>query len=173
MRTEPAVHRDAAHRLIAALASVAAGDISDQPGRQKPHIAEPAAAEQHLVEGRHSASGGVAAAARQSGSLELRRIVARLRRVSVGAPFLLASWHSYKDFVGETKGCEGLFAKDVAIILAGHRLDYHRLGQMSRARVVLQPCARGPVEREVAHFGAHPRVIDPSGFGDITAREAA
>src|SRR5262245_57619330 len=122
MRTEPAVHRDAAHCVVAALPGVAVGDISNQPGRQQPHIAEPAAAEHHLVEGRHPASGRVAAAARHSGCLELRRIVARLRRVSVGAAFLLARWHPDKDFVGETEGCEDLFADDVAIILAGHRL---------------------------------------------------
>src|SRR5215475_15437188 len=108
MRTEPAMHRDAAHRVVAALPGVAAGDISNQPGRQQPHIAEPAAAEQHLVEGRHPASGGVAATAWHSSSFELRRIVARLRRVSVGAAFLLASRHSDKDFVSETNGCEHL-----------------------------------------------------------------
>src|SRR5215510_3117879 len=53
MRAEPAVHRNAAHRVVAALPGVAAGDISNQPGRQQPYIAEPAAAEQHLVECRH------------------------------------------------------------------------------------------------------------------------
>src|SRR5262249_60195227 len=105
------------------------------------------------VAGRQPAGGGVAAAARHSGCLELRRIVARLRRVSVGAAFLLASWPSDKDFVGETEGCEHLFADDVAIILAGHRLDHHRLGQMSRARGVLMPCGRGAVEREVRTYG--------------------
>src|ERR1700756_2040365 len=89
MRTEPAMHRNAAHRVVAALTSVAPCDISYKPRRQQPHVAESTATEQHLVERRHPAGSGVAAAARHSGGLEFRRIVARLRRVGVSAALLL------------------------------------------------------------------------------------
>src|ERR1700757_1249914 len=101
MRTEAAMHWNAAHRVVATLSGVAARDIGDQPRRQQPHIAEPAAAEQHLIERRHPASGGVAAAAWHPSGLELRRIIAWLRRVGVGAAFLLARWHPDKDVIGQ------------------------------------------------------------------------
>src|SRR5262249_33858926 len=73
MGAETAMHRNAAHRVVAALSGVAAGDISNQPRRQQPHIAESATAEQHLIERRHPAGGGIAAAARHPGGLEFRR----------------------------------------------------------------------------------------------------
>ena len=60
-----------------------------------------------------------------------------------------------------------------AIVVAGDRLDHHRLGQMRGAAVVLQPRSGRPIEREIAHFGAHPRVIGPGGRRHVAVRVAA
>jgi hypothetical protein len=73
----------------------------------------------------------------------------------------------------EPERCQHLFADHVAIVLPGDRLDHHRLGQMRGARVVLQPRAGRPVEREVANLGAHPCVIGPGRLGHVAARKAA
>src|SRR5713101_4518694 len=81
MGAKAAMHWDAAHRVVAAITGVAARDIADEPRRQQPHIAEPASAEQHLVECRHPACRRIAAATRHTGRFELRRIVARLLRI--------------------------------------------------------------------------------------------
>ena len=43
MRSQTAMHRNAAHRVVAAIAGVVACHIGDQPRRQQPHISEPAA----------------------------------------------------------------------------------------------------------------------------------
>src|ERR1700720_2805693 len=90
MRAEAAMHRDAAHRVVAAIAGVAARHVADETRRLQPDIPEPAAPQQHLVERRHPACGRIAAAARHSGRLELRRIVPGFRIVGVGATLLLA-----------------------------------------------------------------------------------
>src|SRR5258707_10232018 len=81
MWAEAAMHWDAAHLRVAHFAGVVAGDVGDQPRREHAHIAEPALAEQDLIERRHAARGRVAAAARHSSRLEFRRVVARLGRV--------------------------------------------------------------------------------------------
>src|SRR5215831_17814562 len=101
MRTKAAMHRDAAHRIVTAVAGVVAGDVIDEPRRKQPDIAEPAAAEQHLVKGRHAASGRVAAAAWHARGFEFRGIVARLRRVGVSAALLLARRDTDKNVLGE------------------------------------------------------------------------
>jgi hypothetical protein len=36
VRTEPAMHRDAAHRIVAAVAGVVTGDVTDDPRRKQP-----------------------------------------------------------------------------------------------------------------------------------------
>src|SRR5579884_2598865 len=72
MRPEAAMHRDAVHRVVAALAGMVAGHIGDEPRRQQPHLAEPAPAEQHLIERDHAARRRIAAAARHAGGLEFR-----------------------------------------------------------------------------------------------------
>ena len=94
-------------------------------------------------------------------------------RIGVGATLLLARRDADKDVLGEPERRQHLVADHVAIVLPGYRLDDHRLGQMRGARVVLQPRAGGPVEREVADLGAHPRVIGPGRLGHVAARKAA
>ena len=173
MRPEPAMHRGARHRLVAALAGVVLRDIGDEARRQQPHIAESALPQQHLVERRHAARRRIAAAARHAGRLEFGRVVARLGGVGIGAARLLALRHADKDVAGEAERGQDLVADHLAVIPPGHRLDDHRLGQMRGARVVLQPRSRRPVEREVADLGAHPRVVGPGRLGHVAAWKSA
>jgi hypothetical protein len=51
--------------------------------------------------------------------------------------------------------------------MAGDRLDHHRQGQMRGARVIMQPRARRPFRLEIAHLGAHARVVGPALAADI------
>jgi hypothetical protein len=99
--------------------------------------------------------------------------VARFGRVGVGAALLLARRHTDKDVLGEPERRQHLLSDHVAVVLAGHRLDDHRLGQVRGARVVLQPRARRPVEREITDLGAHSCMVGPRRLGHVTARETA
>ena len=115
----------------------------------------------------------IAAAARQSGGPELGRVVAPLFRIGVGAALLLSGRHADEHVVSEPERRQHVVADHVAIVAPGDRLDDHRLHQMRGARVVLQPCAGGPVEREVADLGAHAGMIGPALAADIAGRKAA
>ena len=66
-----------------------------------------------------------------------------------------------------------LLADHVAIVLAGDGLDHHRLHQVRRLAVILQLRSGRPVQREVAHLGAHPRMVGPGRLGHVVGRKAA
>ena len=76
--------------------------------------------------------------------------------------------------LAEPERRDHLVADHVAVVLAGDRLDHHRLHQMRRARPWYCSFDPGrPVEREVAHLGAHPRMVGPGRLGHVAGREAA
>src|SRR5438132_407167 len=91
MRPDTAVHRDAGHAFIRAVAGKIARDVLDHSLREQPHGAEPASADHHLVESRHRPRRPEAPAMRQPGLPKFGAVVARLgiwRGVNIGAALL-------------------------------------------------------------------------------------
>ena len=173
MRPKPAMHRNPVHLHIATITGMVARDVGDQPRREQPHIPQPSTGTQHLIKRHHAARRRKAAATRQPGRPELGGIVTGFRRVGVRTAALLLRRHADEYVVAQSERFDHPRADHVAVILAGDRLDHHRLHQVRRLAVVLQLRSRGPIQREVADLGAHPRMVGPGRLGDVVVRKAA
>src|SRR5204862_7374993 len=106
LRADTAVHRDAGHAFIRAVAGKIARDVLDHSPREQPHGAEPASADHHLVESRHRPRRPEAPAMRPPGLSNFGAVVARLgiwRGVNIGAALLFLGRNTDEKLVDETE----------------------------------------------------------------------
>ena len=164
MRADAAVHRHF-EALVHPVAGPVAGAVGHEARREEPHILQPPALHQHLVEGRHALRGRVTAAAGYAGAADFGRVALRQRlepaalgrRVHVHSARVLRIRQADEHLVLQPERRRDLVADEGAEVPAGDGLDQRRSRPVRGPGMVVDAASGRPFGLE-ADDGAPPRL---------------